>query len=485
MNNLEGKLMEFKLDEDIVLFAVERARALGAEYAEARLQRDSVKSYIVRNGVPEAIGISEDIGIGIRVLINGALGFASTDRWNDKKAIEEIINDAVKMAKAQGLGEERLSEEVSHKDKVFVEPKIDPENIDASEKFNLLMELDKTLQTAHEKAKFPNRFLHLQERLTQKVFANSEGTLIVSSVPRIRFMTFFVTAVDGKFDTRFVDKGEARGWEAIRDWNLDDLLKREGESLARVLIEGKEPPEGVIDVVLGTEVSALSAHEAVGHPYEADRILGREGAQAGESFVDPDMLGMKVGNDVLTVIDDPTIPNSFGFYLYDEEGVKARPRHLIKNGVITEFLHNRETAAKFGVKSNGAARASNYNREPIVRMANTYIAAGDMTFEELIEDIKLGVYIKTFGEWNIDDLRYNMRFVGKESWLIENGQLKHLVRNPILEITTPAFYKSIDAVDKNLEFYSATCGKGDPGQGVPVFTGGPNVRLRNIRVLKR
>ncbi len=477
--------MEFRLDEDLVLFAVDYAMSQGAKYAEARLQQDSVKSYVVRNGIPEAVGITEDIGIGIRVLINGSLGFASTDRWSDKNAIKEAINDAIKMAGAHKLGDEQLSEELSYIAKVFIEPKIDPANIDTSEKFNLLMELDKIIQKAHEKAKFPNRFFDLTERITQKVFANSEGTLIVSSIPRINFSAFFVTMVNGQADTRWIDRGEARGWEAVKDWSLEELLKKEGESMARVLIEGKEPPEGVIDVVLGPEVSGLAAHEAVGHPYEADRILGREGAQAGESFVDPDMLGKRVGNEVLTVIDDPTIPNSYGFYLYDDEGVKARPRFLIKEGVITEFLHNRETAAKFGVKSNGAARASAYNREPIVRMANTYIAPGDMSFEELIEDIKLGIYIRTFGEWNIDDLRYNMRFVGKESWLIENGKLKYLVRNPILEITTPVFYKSIDAVDKNLEFYSATCGKGDPGQGVPVFTGGPNVRLRNIRVLKR
>ena len=477
--------MEFKLDEDLVRFAVDYALSRGAKYAEARLQRDATKSYIIRNGIPEAVGISEEVGIGIRVLVDGSLGFASTDKWNDKEAIKSVIDDAIKIAKAHKLGDETFTEEPSYIAKVFIEPKINPENIDSSEKFNLLMELDKTIQTAHEKAKYPNRFMNIRETLMQKIFANSDGTLIVSATPRIAFFVFFVAAANGGFDTRFIERGEARGWEAIKDWKLEELLKEEAQSLARVLIEGKEPPEGVVDVVLGPEVSGLSAHEAVGHPYEADRILGREGAQAGESFVDPDMLGMKVGNEVLTVIDDPTIPNSYGFYLYDDEGVKARPRFLIRNGVITEFLHNRETAVKFGVKSNAAARASAYDREPIVRMANTYILPGDMTFDELIEDIKLGVYIRTFGEWNIDDLRYNMRFVGKEAWLIENGELKHLVRNPILEITTPTFYKSIDAVDKNIEFYAATCGKGDPGQGVPVFVGGPNVRLRNIRVLRR
>ena len=477
--------MEFILDEDIALFAIDYGLSRGADFVEARLQRDLMRSYVVRNGVPESIGVSESIGIGVRVLVNNALGFASTDRWMDKEAIKEIIDDAIKMARANRLGDEKLSEEPSYTVKVSVEPKENPENVDVSEKIELLTSLDKILQGVHEKAKYPNRLMSLDEWFTQKVYANSDGTLITSSIPRIEFSTFFVTMVNGQFDTRWISKGESRGWEAIREWKLEELIREEGEAMARVLLEGKTPPTETVDVVLGPEVSGLAAHEAVGHPYEADRILGREGAQAGESFIDPEMLGKKVGSEALTVIDDPTLPNSYGFYLYDDEGVKARPRFLIRDGVITEFLHNRETAAKFGVKSNGAARASAYNREPIVRMANTYIAPGDMSFEELIEDIKLGVYIKTFGEWNIDDLRYNMRFVGKEAWLIENGELKHLVRNPVLEITTPVFYERIDAVDKNIEYYSATCGKGDPGQGVPVYVGGPNVRLRNIRLLVR
>jgi TldD protein len=120
--------------------------------------------------------------------------------------------------------------------------------------------------------------------------------------------------------------------------------------------------------------------------------------------------------------------------------------------------------------------------EPIVRMANTYFAPGDHTFEELIEDIKFGVYIKSYMEWNIDDERWSQRYGGLEAYLIENGELKGLVRNPVLELTTKTFYSSVDAADKNLAFYAGTCGKGEPMQGVPVWFGGPNVRVRNIKL---
>ena len=471
-------------DEEIAAFAVDYATSLGARYAEVRIQRDATQQYLVKNGQLETAGFYEDTGLSIRVLVDGSLGFASTDQWNNREAIKRIVNDAIKLARAHKRGDVSLSSEETYIIKYEVKSKIDPRNIDLMEKIGYLLELDKIIQEADENAKYPNRMLSISETITDKFFKNSEGTEIISSVPRISFFVFFVTAVNNQFDTRFLQFGESRGWEAIKEWNLEDTLREEARSMATILREGKTPPEGEIDVVIGSEVSGLAAHECVGHPYEADRILGREGAQAGESFVDPDMLGKKVGSEALTVIDDPTLPNSYGFYLYDDEGVKARPRYLIHRGVIKEFLHNRETANRFGIKSNAAARASAYNREPIVRMANTYIAPGDYSFEELLEDIKLGIYMKSFGEWNIDDKRYNMRFVGKESWLIRNGELTEPVRNPILEITTPGFYRSIDAVDKNLEFYAATCGKGDPGQGVPVWVGGPNVRLRGIRVLK-
>ncbi|RLF78940.1 TldD/PmbA family protein, partial [Thermococci archaeon] len=169
---------------------------------------------------------------------------------------------------------------------------------------------------------------------------------------------------------------------------------------------------------------------------------------------------------------------------YDDEGVKARPRYLIREGIINEFLMNREYAAYLGMKSNASARSTNYNREPIVRMANTYLAPGDYSFEELIEDVKLGVYMVSFNEWNIDDRRYQQRYIGREAYLIENGEIKHPVRRPILEITTKGLWSSVDAVGKEVEFYPGTCGKGEPGQGVPVWMGGAHARLREV-VLRR
>jgi len=245
---------------------------------------------------------------------------------------------------------------------------------------------------------------------------------------------------------------------------------------------GENCPKGELDVVASPQITGIISHESCGHPFEADRILGREAAQAGESFITKQMLGTRIGNKAVTLIEDPTLKNSYGFYLYDDEGVKARKRILVNKGVINDFLHNRETAYEFGVKSNGAARASEFDKEAIVRMANTFIDKGDYNFKELIEGVKKGIYLKSFMEWNIDDKRYNNRYVGNEAYLIENGKIKHPVKNPAIEITTPALYMSIDACGKDMEWHSATCGKGEPMQGIPVTHGGPTIRIKNVRL---
>jgi TldD protein len=149
---------------------------------------------------------------------------------------------------------------------------------------------------------------------------------------------------------------------------------------------------------------------------------------------------------------------------------------------VNTFLHDRATAADLGIESNGASRSTSYAREPIVRMSNTYMDSGDYSFQELIEPISKGIYINSFMEWNIDDRRFNQRYVGLEAYFIRKGELTHIIRNPVIEITTSGLFTSVDAVAKDISFSAATCGKGDPQQGASVWTGGPSIRLRKVRL---
>src|SRR2546427_95399 len=313
-----------------------------------------------------------------------------------------------------------------------------------------------------------------------KYFANSEGSKIQSYSPRLRVFYFLTVVQDGQVEQTYRNYGWSGGWEGIGEWDLRKRVIDEARSMQRTLAEGKKSPEGKMDLVAGPQVAGIASHESCGHPTEADRVLGREASQAGKSFIPPDGLGMRVGSDVVNVVDDPTVEHSIAYYRTDDEGVKARRRYLYKEGRVTEFLQNRETAAAMHTRSNGAARAVNYNVEAIVRMANTFVEPKDHTVEELLEDVKFGVYMKSFMEWNIDDKRYNAKYAGREAYLVENGEVKHPVRNTIIELTTPAFWSAVDAVGKDLDFEAGFCGKSDPGQALDASLGGPTVRLRDV-----
>ncbi|MCR8433499.1 MAG: TldD/PmbA family protein [Candidatus Korarchaeota archaeon] len=469
------------IDEDAAIKAIELACERGVDYVEARIQVDEEESIYMRNGIIEAYAVATVGGLSIRVLKNGAFGFASTDDMS-AESIKKAVDAAVKLAEVQEKGTSSLSEEPNFSVRYDLIPCKNAFEIPLEEKIKLLADIDKSLQALQDDVKIPFRNIELLIRHTNKFYANSEGTNVRSFIPRLYVSAYFVLAFKDRTITRHTALGEAVGWEKVSIWDPIKVFTDDAAALKKVITNAVLPKAGKYDVIIGPEVSGLATHESCGHPFELDRIMGREGAQAGESYASVDLLGKRIAKNCVTIIDDPTIPGSYGFYLYDEEGVRARPRYLIHKGVVNEFLMNREYAAKLGLKSNGAARASYYNREPIIRMANTYISPGECTFDELIEDVKRGIYIKTFGEWNIDDRRYNQIYVGQEAYIIENGEIKEPVWRPVLEITTPRYYASIDAVDKNLAFQPATCGKGDPSQGVPVFTGGPNVRLRNVRI---
>jgi len=476
--------------EDLAEYAIEMGEKLGVDYIEARLQKNLNNVFLLKNGVPEASGIESSFGIGIRVLVNGGMGFVSINHFT-KKLVEEKVEEAIKIAKASSKVRKKpilLSEEKTVEGTWKTTFKQNPLDVPPEEKLRILLDVDKNILEVGNrlKAMIPGRLLQLMDTYIYKYYVNSEGTKIRSEVLGVSGFAV-ITVVEpssGGFEQQYMDVGATKGYEVLKEWNLPKKCADLAEILIKILREAKKPVTEEVDVVLGPQIVGIACHESVGHPYEADRILGREAAQAGESFIKKEMLGQRIGSEVVNVVDDPTIPNSYGYYKYDDEGIPAKKRYLIKNGVINEFLHNRETASEFGVQSNAAARAMGYNREPIVRMANTYLEPGDYSFEELIEDIKIGVYMKTFGEWNIDDRRFNQRYIGKEAYLIEKGEIKHLVKNPILEITTPAFWSSVDAVGKAelMEFEAAICGKGDPGQGAPVWHGGPPARLRKIKL---
>ena len=481
------------MSQELISLAIDDAQKRGCEYAEARYQRTSDLGCLVRNGVPEPAEMVEAEGLGVRVIYEGALAFGATNQTTNAN-VSDLVENLVKNAKAaaQVLREKvHFSKEEKQVGKWGVEEKKKLEDISVESMVSLLREVDKTLVQPVSEVSFPNRMFFLGYNVEEKLYSNSDGSKLESRVPRAYFASILTALYEGKPTTAsvppgFSSMGGAGGWETIEQLDLTSFVPQSAKEITNgIKASGKPPTNETLDVILGPNVAGLTSHESCGHPGEADRILGREGAQAGESFLKADGLGMQIGSSEAYVSDDPTIPRSMGFYLYDDEGVKARKRALITAGKFTEFLQNRATAYYFGIKSNGSSRAVQFDREPIIRMGNTYIEPGSWTFEEMLKDVKRGVYIRSFMEWNIDDKRLNQRYVGLEAYLIENGVLKDALKDPVFEITTPKFWSSIDARGNDLQYTCGTCGKGDPMQGAPVFFGAPHIRLRNVRVGSR
>jgi TldD protein len=471
------------LDKDTADFALNYAAGKKVEYAEVRAHSEKGEGLTIKNGVLDAYASAVDSGFCVRILAEGGIGFASTNKWtkDEAKTIVEIAYKFAKMAKRKD--KIVFAEEKSVKANWKVDEKKKLEDVPPEKRIETFMELDKELTS--QGINVAGRILSFGTGLTEKYFVNTEGSVISSYVPRVGAYGFMTVVENGKPEQAYKQFGYAGGWEALGEWKLTEQLIHEAKVLQRVIKEAKAVKPGKMDLVCGCEVTGIAAHESCGHPMEADRILGREMSQAGKSFIyqgGPFWLRTKIGSPVVTIIDDPTIKNSYGYYEYDDEGIKARPRYLYKNGVIDEFLHNRETAAKMNTRSNGASRAINYDREAIVRMANTFVQPGDMNEQEIFEDVKQGVYMKSFTEWNIDDKRFNQRYVGREAYWIEKGKLKHPMARPVIETTTQIFWSAVDAVSKKVEYDAANCGKGDPMQGIPVYTGGPIIRLRRVHV---
>jgi len=471
------------LDKDIADFTLEYAESKKVDYAEVRAHRGEHQELVMKNGMLDAYVSLVDRGFCIRILADGGIGFASTNKWTKEEA-KTVVDIAYKFAKmAKRKDKISFAEEKSVKTDWKVQEKKKLEDVSPETRIETLMELEKTLIS--QGINVAARMFSFGTTLTEKYFVNTEGSVISSYVPRIGAFAFITVVENGKPEQAYKQFGYAGGWEALEKWKLTEQMTHEAKVLQRVIKEAKAVKPRKMDLICGPEVTGIAAHESCGHPMEADRILGREMSQAGRSFIYPKglfWLGTRIGSSAVTIIDDPTIKNSFGYYEYDDEGIKARPRYLYKKGVINEFLHNRETAAKLGTRSNGASRAINYDREAIVRMANTFVQPGDFGEEEIFEDVKQGVYMRSFTEWNIDDKRFNQRYVGREAYWIERGELKHAIARPVIETTTKIFWSAVDAVSKKVEYDAATCGKGDPMQGAPVYTGGPIIRLRQVYV---
>ena len=470
--------------------ALERARDQGASYADIRIRQSAHEGVHVKNGVADAVERDESIGFGVRVIADGAWGFASSNTITDDE-LERVADLAVQIARASA----RLQPQpvkLAPLDPVVQQwtapVKEDPFAVPMDEKTRILLEanrLAREVPGVRVAECFYNAFR------THQWFASSEGSEIEQERTECGGGMKITATGNGEVQTRSYPASleglhQLAGFEVIRELDLPSHAEETAKECV-ALMDADPCPSGQMDIVLEASQMALQVHESCGHPTEADRAFGMEAAFAGNTFLTPEQRGtFRYGSEHVTIRADATAPRGLGTFAYDDEGVPAHAFSLIDHGIFTHYLSSRETAAALGLPhSAGAMRASSWNRLPLIRMTNINLQPGDFTLDELIRDISHGLYLVTTKSWSIDDVRLNFQFATEVGYEITDGSLGRVLRNCTYQGITPEFWGSCDGVgtpDEWRMWGTLRCGKGEPPQSMHVGHGTAPARFRKVRV---
>jgi TldD protein len=471
---------------DLCAAAVAAATAAGAEYADARvvLKRDQLVA--TKNGRVDRMADAESEGIGVRVLVNGAWGFACDRRLSDEGAREAATRACTFARAAAGKHSRALAPLEAGQGRHESVAERDPFAVSLADKVDLCLRADAALQGDD----IVVRQVMVRARREHKLLLSSEGTEVEQILTECGAGMDCAAARDGVFQLRsypsaHVGSSCQSGWEYVDGLRLVEEAPRVAEQAA-ALVRAEPCPSGITDVVLDGDQVALQVHESVGHPTELDRVYGTEASYAGTSFLKPHDLGsLKYGSEHMNITADPTTGGGLGSFAFDDEGVAAEPTPVVEQGRLTGFLTSRETAARIGAGSGGSMRADGWNRMPLVRMTNLHIEPGEGTLDDLLADVDDGVYMETNRSWSIDDKRLNFQFGTQIAWEIKRGKLGRMLRDATYTGITPEFWGSLDAVagQDSWKLYGLTnCGKGQPGQSAHVSHGAAPARFRKVQV---
>lgn len=442
----------------------------GAGYADVRMQRVRGASAELRDGKVERVVEGSTAGLGVRVLVEGAWGFAYTgqlDAPSARAAAEQAVRAARVVAK-HSKEKVKLAPVKAERAKVTIRAKHKPSALALEDRVALLRALDRI----PKRARLASRTLVLEDSDLENRFVSSEGADITVKQPRVLLALNFTAEARGRRATYRARLGGVTGYELLGQ-GVPEALAHESVEAARRLATAKAPKGGRTPVVVDPDLAGVFAHEAMGHACEADLVVSGDSLLGGR-------MGEDLGNDIVSIADDPTLPGSFGFVAFDDEGVRGKRRVLVDKGRLKGFLHSRETAAKLGMDPNGAARAEGYAHRPLVRMSNTILLGGDHTFEELLEGVKRGVYVKGTRGGQVDTARGTFHFSAQEAFVIEDGELGDPLRDVSLSGSILTTLKKVDALGRDFRLAQpGFCGK---GQWVPVGDGGPHFRIREATV---
>jgi len=489
--------------KELANVALDAARSGGANYADIRISRHRDQSVRTREDRVKSVSDAESFGFGVRVLLDGAWGFAASHKV-EKDAIAEATARALAMARANRAAVRRpveLAPNDTHVDTWHSPVEKDPFAVPVSEKAELLLAVNAAALKV-EGAKYVTSFILLRNEW--KLFASTEGSVIEQDITRV-WPCFTVTAIDperGEFQTRTAEVlPREAGYEFIEGAGLVALAPQVAEEAVQKL-KAKSVEPGRRDLILHPTNLWLTIHESVGHPTELDRAIGLEANYAGTSFLTPDKLGrLKFGSDIVSFRADKTIPGGMATCGYDDDGVKTEQWYLVKDGLFVDYQTTREQVLwpeyrqarkAAGLpeinRSHGAAYADSWGSFPFQRNVNIHLEPGKkpLTPDELIASTDDGILIRGDSSSSIDHQRYNFQFSGQVFFEIKGGRIVGMLRDVAYQANTVEFWNSCDAIcDERFWQMGATyyCGKGQPSQSSPCSHGAAPARFRSVNVL--
>lgn len=463
--------------EDFAEKAVEHALVSGCQYCDVRTEVTSKQGFVIENNEIEYSTTKNDQGLGIRVLNEGAWSFFSISNPLTFDDVKSGIEEAAKAAlyySSKKKHKVTIGNVTAVKEKVEFPVKIIP-TID--ELIEIGYDCDKII---HQNKRIIKSQVSMSYSIVSKLFVSSEGSKIHQNFSDVIADLSATAHENGLTQSVNITEGGRGGIEKLStDREIRETAKFISDKAAQ-LIDAKPVKEEKTIVVMNPDFVALLTHEILGHPSEADRVLGKEMAWAGGAWW-AGKLEEKIGSDNLNVFDDPTLEGTLGHYGFDDEGNKATRTELVKNGVLSNHMQSRETAEIFHTNPSANMRASSYRFMPLIRMACTCIDRGDWEPDEMVSDIKNGYLISNMKIPSIDMKRYNWSISCQFAQKIENGEITDLLRDVIVLGTAPDFFKSIDACGKDFTVRPITnCGKGDPMQSMAMGNGGPSIRATAI-----
>jgi TldD protein len=477
---------------DLSTHAIDTAQLRGASYADVRVMHIRQRDLTTKNGQVGTLAQSESVGLGIRVLANGAWGFASTDRLT-REGVAACAAQAVSIAKASSLakrGDVVLTAENAYIDSWQSPFRKDPFEIPLETQLDLLLAADAAMRDTKGVTLSETG---MQFRKIDSWFASSIGSRIhqrkIISGCGIAATSFQDEEIQKRsYPNSFGGQHALQGYEMVESLELLKHAPRIAEEAA-ALHSAAQCPEKTGTVILGASQLGLQIHESIGHPIELDRVLGQEANFAGTSFLTLNKLNkLRYASDIVNVVADARLDHGpgLGTFAYDDEGVPAQCTDIIKDGQFRGYLSNRETAHLVGLqRSSGTMRTESWNRLPIIRMTNISLLPGNWSFDDLIADTDEAILMETNRSWSIDDRRYQFQFSTEIGWEIKGGKKGRMLKNPSYSGITTDFWNSCDAICKFDEWTlwgTPNCGKGQPMQTMGTGHGASPARFRNVRI---